>query len=265
MNLSETARNWEKFAQEDPLWAILTGPDKYGNRWDEKEFFQTGKGDIDILFSRLAEKGIAPAGHGKALDFGCGVGRLTQALAEGFDGAHGVDIAPSMILLARDMAKGKAVEGKLSYYQNSSAGLPMFESDSFDFICSLITLQHMEPRYGKEYVREFIRVLKPGGICAFQMPSHVAEGQGSLRIRILGKCRALLPESLIPLARMIFLRRLKVVNATMEMHCIPVDEMKSLIRSEGGTVIDVLDDHSAGPYWSSFMYVVGKDEVPVTV
>ena len=36
---------------------------------------------------------------------------------------------------------------------------------------SFIVLQHMEPRYAKAYVAEFLRVLRPGGVALFQLPS----------------------------------------------------------------------------------------------
>ena len=38
--------------------------------------------------------------------------------------------------------------------------------------CSDIVLQHLEPEAAQEYIREFMRVLAPGGILVFQLPSH---------------------------------------------------------------------------------------------
>ena len=54
--------------------------------------------------------GGSPAARRSALDFGCGIGRLSQALAEHFDQVYGVDISPKMIELARAaQSQGRAL------------------------------------------------------------------------------------------------------------------------------------------------------------
>src|SRR5262249_48837046 len=106
----------------------------------------------------------------RALDFGCGVGRLTQALARHFETVVGVDIAPSMLRGARKYNK---FGDRCQYVLNERDDLRLFESNSFDFIYSNRVLQHMRPEYGKSYLREFIRVLSPEGLLVFYMPSEV--------------------------------------------------------------------------------------------
>ena len=61
---------------------------------------KTGEREIALLFHRLAALQL-PVPHGQALDFGCGVGRLTQALARRVARVVGADISPVMIDLAR--------------------------------------------------------------------------------------------------------------------------------------------------------------------
>ena len=46
----------------------------------------------------------------------------------------------------------------------------IFDDNSFDFIYSYVVLQHMRPDYALSYLREFVRVLAPGGVMAFQLP-----------------------------------------------------------------------------------------------
>jgi 2-polyprenyl-3-methyl-5-hydroxy-6-metoxy-1,4-benzoquinol methylase len=98
--LRRTRDAFEDLGQRDPLWAVLTATGKAGGRWDEAEFFQTGQVTIRALLNRLASLGLAPP-RGRALDFGCGVGRLTQALAEYGREIVGLDIAASMVERAR--------------------------------------------------------------------------------------------------------------------------------------------------------------------
>lgn len=100
MNLLELARNWDEFGQRDAMWSILTIPGTRGNRWKRRAFFRTGDEEVARVIGYLAGLG-APSRTGRALDFGCGVGRVTQALARQFDLVDGVDIAPSMIAQAR--------------------------------------------------------------------------------------------------------------------------------------------------------------------
>ena len=49
MRLSGLRRHWNEFGRSDPLWAILTAPDKKGNRWSVDEFLQTGRDEIAAL------------------------------------------------------------------------------------------------------------------------------------------------------------------------------------------------------------------------
>jgi 2-polyprenyl-3-methyl-5-hydroxy-6-metoxy-1,4-benzoquinol methylase len=87
---------WELAAQRDPLWAVLSDPAKRGRQWDLRAFFETGAREVSLLLYQLRRLGHSPA-TGRALDFGCGVGRLTQPLALMFDEAIGVDASPTMI------------------------------------------------------------------------------------------------------------------------------------------------------------------------
>src|SRR3989338_957648 len=96
MKLHETGTNWDILGKEDPLFAVLTFKDKRGGKWNKQEFFETGKKEVKGTLEYVRKLNVALT-FGKALDFGCGVGRLTQALAQYFEEVHGVDIAPSMI------------------------------------------------------------------------------------------------------------------------------------------------------------------------
>src|SRR5829696_610945 len=89
-------RRWEALAATDPMWAILTHPDRGCGGWDAESFFATGTQQVRDLLARIVDLGWNLPHH-RALDFGCGIGRLTQALCEHFDEVTGVDVAPTMI------------------------------------------------------------------------------------------------------------------------------------------------------------------------
>ena len=79
MNLKELQKNWNRFGKQDPLWAIATFPDE-GEEMGARDFFQLGKGDVAYVFEYLNKlRDCHP--QTPRVSFGCGVGRLTQALA----------------------------------------------------------------------------------------------------------------------------------------------------------------------------------------
>ena len=162
------ARLWDAHAERDPLWAILSDPNKRDGKWDVKKFFLTGVGEISSLIYRLRSNGIA-APRGRALDFGCGVGRLSQALAAHVDHVTAVDISPRMIQLANALNR---LPGRVSYVCNQRDDLAPFGDASFDFILSNIVLQHVPPQASVRYLSEFMRLLAPAGVLVFQLPSH---------------------------------------------------------------------------------------------
>lgn len=162
-HLQET---WDALGAEDPLWAVLSAPGTRGNRWNPQEFFATGQAEIAGLFDDLATRGVAVQ-HRRALDFGCGVGRLTQALATRFDRVDGVDIAESMVSAARRFNRHGE---RCTYHLNDRAELSLFDDGVFDLIYSRITLQHIPPEFSKRYMIEFARVLSPGGVAVVHIP-----------------------------------------------------------------------------------------------
>ena len=58
------------------------------------------------------------------------------------------------------------------YHLNKTTDLSLFEDNTFDFIYSNIVLQHNRPETSRKFIREFCRVLAPGGFLVFQIPSH---------------------------------------------------------------------------------------------
>src|SRR5215471_866968 len=159
---------WERHAQHDPLWAILSDPTKKGRKWPLAEFFETGEREISVALHTVAACGLT-INRRTALDFGCGVGRLTQALARHFDSAVGVDISPTMIRLAEKLNHDQE---RVRYVANARDDIRIFDANTFDFIYSEKVLQHVAPASTCRYLPEFVRTLRRGGVLVFQLPSH---------------------------------------------------------------------------------------------
>ncbi len=92
--------------RRDPFSAILIPGAVGGVTWDVDAFFATGRDDALRFIADLTR--IVPgAGRERALDFGCGVGRITRPLADHFETVDGVDLARSMIARARELNRGQ--------------------------------------------------------------------------------------------------------------------------------------------------------------
>jgi SAM-dependent methyltransferase len=165
------AGTWEALGQDDPLWAVLQFSGKEGGRWDPDEFLRHGEREIDRVLGVVEEHGWS-LNHGSALDFGCGAGRLTQALCRHFEHVDGVDIAPSMIEAAERLNR---YPDKCTYHLNKAQNLALFPDASFDFLYSILVLQHMHPTFARGYVSEFVRLLAPGGLALFEITTGISK------------------------------------------------------------------------------------------
>jgi SAM-dependent methyltransferase len=234
MELKQTQANWDKLGKQDPLYGVLSHAGKRGGQWDEAEFFATGVVEIRGLMAQAAELGFKAGG--RALDFGCGVGRLSQALAAHFGQVTGVDIAASMLEKARSLDKSG---GKCSFVLNEKANLGIFPDGAFDFVYSHIVLQHMHPRFALGYIAEFVRVLAPGGLLVFQVP---LEPQYSLARRLL---KAMTPKPLLRFYRSMRYGAAAADAPEIEMNGLPEARVLQALNAAGGS----LRQHGGGWYW----------------
>ena len=105
------------------------------------------------------------------LDFGCGCGRNVQNMIRRFKRFDGVDISSELVSQAKaNVLKDGHDESKFALYTCSGVSLDVLKSDEYDFVMSTIVLQHIcvhSIRVG--FLKEFLRVLKPGGLLSFQM------------------------------------------------------------------------------------------------
>lgn len=234
-SLKELQRNWDGLAQADPLWAICTDPSKRDSQWSREDFFATGRNEIEAVLSYVARIGVCIDRTLPALDFGCGVGRLTRALTEYFPECCGVDISPTMINLAREFNRDFF---HCHFLLNEDAQLKSLPDNYFGFIYTSLVLQHIGGPCSHEYIAELVRVLKPGGVLIFQVPER-------LRANSITKLRT-------KLALRSWLQSVlgRQKPCAMEMHCIKESVIRKLMAQNGAGVVDVALTNSCDPSFS---------------
>jgi ubiquinone/menaquinone biosynthesis C-methylase UbiE len=242
MSIEKLQKDWEAWANYDPLYAILTEKGKAGGQWSIGEFFETGKQEIRDVLGRLDQLKI-PLTYENALDFGCGVGRLTQALAGRFNTVYGVDISPKMIELANEHNQhGERVR----YVLNERADLSLLPSDDLNFIYTMITLQHIPPDLTKQYLAEFSRVLTKGGALVFQLTDSPNSRSWKQRFSLQ-----------YPGLYRVYRRVLHGSAPANDMYSIPKDEVVEHCRKIGLRVVNVSPSEAAKG-WNSYQYTCIK-------
>lgn len=243
MKLKLLQDNWNRMGEEDPLWAVASDPRYRNGGWDESEFFATGRRVVAEILEKVDACGIhLPPGD--AFDFGCGVGRLSQALADHFDRVTGIDIAPAMLEHAR--AYNRAGD-RVTYVLNERPDLADWPDSSFDFVLTEITLMHMEPRYFCSYIAEFIRICRPDGLISFQLPGR--RRQQAIREKVPG-----------PLWELVSKLRTRK-HPRMEIYGMNPADVRSFVASHGATVVDEQPVDLDGVHTVNRRYFVRPDPV----
>lgn len=153
---------WDERAREDAFYFVdsrLT----YGAP-DVERFWRDGETDLDTLLSLL---GVAVGPADVVVDIGCGLGRLTRALAGRVREVHALDVSPQMLARARDL---NGHLGNVRWHEGDGERLTGVPDGAATACVSHVVFQHIpDPRVTMGYVREMGRVLSPGGWAGFQV------------------------------------------------------------------------------------------------
>jgi SAM-dependent methyltransferase len=107
----------------------------------------------------------------RVLDVGCATGALALSLVERGASVVGVDLNPRFIELAKARLDGRAT----FHAADISEPLPFLETGSFDVVVASLVLHYL--RDWSPPLREFARILKPGGLLLVSThhPTHDIE------------------------------------------------------------------------------------------
>lgn len=155
--------DWNARAGEDAYYYVAFG------RRDQAdgEFDATGAEVVAGLEWELKRVPTQTPRARRALEIGCGPGRLMRPMAKHFGEIHGVDVADAMIARARERLAGIP---HAHAHVGTGSDLSQFADASFDYVYSYAVFQHIPSRdVVLNYLNEAVRVLKPNGLVRAQV------------------------------------------------------------------------------------------------
>ena len=164
MGIVEQMReDWDRRAREDANFYVAFGRQKQ----DDAEFLASAAEVVATLEQELVRLPPGAPECRRALEIGCGPGRLMLPMSRHFGEIHGVDISEEMAAMARRRLESVP---QARVHVTSGADLAMLADEYFDFAYSYTVFQHIpDAAIVLNYLREARRVLKPGGILCCQL------------------------------------------------------------------------------------------------
>lgn len=152
--MNRQKRLWEELAQKNSKYHINTD---FGRDITDDQFKTSGKESYEKL---VKNDGLIWT-RDSVLDFGCGIGRITEFMAKDFKNVYGIDISPTMITQAKKRLAGF---NNVRLLETDGVNIPLQEN-SIDFVFAYLVFQHIKDRNIVEGAfREIHRVLKPSGV-----------------------------------------------------------------------------------------------------
>lgn len=158
----DMGRFWDERAREDAFHFVDS---RLAYRNPDVEAFWAGGEDTVAQFLSVLD--IEVGREDTVVDIGCGLGRLSRALAARAGRVIGLDVSAEMVARARELNAGVA---NVEFAQGDGTTLRPLGDASVDGCFSHVVFQHIpDPAVTLGYVREMGRVLRPGGWAAFQV------------------------------------------------------------------------------------------------
>lgn len=142
------------------LSATSTGANFYVCCIDDEDDIRSN-GELTTQFLRQALN-IGPTD--RVLEIGCGVARIGRELAPYCGEWHGSDISGNMLAYAAQRTAGMS---NVYLHELPEASLSIFPDNYFDRVYCTIVFMHLDKPEVFNYIRETLRVLKPGGSAYF--------------------------------------------------------------------------------------------------
>ncbi|MBN1563209.1 MAG: class I SAM-dependent methyltransferase [Anaerolineae bacterium] len=226
---SNSDNSWEKLGATDPYYGVLSHDKYHRDCLDQAaldEFFASGAHVVDHILDVIRLHLSPDFQPQAALDFGCGVGRLTLPLAGPCSTVVGVDVSESMLAEARRNSTSRDL-AHITFVKSDDALSQV--TGTFDLMVSFLVFQHILPRRGEQLFQQLLQRLNPGGIAVFHV---VYVSQRSPLYRWAKYWRTHLPVA----DGVVNLLKGRAWNTPiMELNVYNVNRLLSLFRQAGGS------------------------------
>ncbi len=214
---------WTHLGTVTPHFSVLTEsqflPENIGGSLEQ--FWASGQVDatrVQEICQRFGLHGLAAK---SCIEFGCGVGRVTMALAGLFSTVRAYDISATHLAYAVERARVLSVRN-ISFHLCADNLLE--DLGSCDLYYSTIVFQHNPPVVVSRLIRNALRSLNSHGLAIFQVPTYDL-GYRFRTSEWLSTEHAL----------------------DMQMHCFPQARIYEIVAQESCQLLEVREDEWAGP------------------
>jgi SAM-dependent methyltransferase len=225
---------WEKLSYEEPYWSVLTD-DRYKSAKiskNHKQFYETGKKDADLI-DIFCSNNDSKFSTEVCLELGCGVGRVTQHLSKKFKNVIAVDISETNLKICRNYME--SILAKNVSYLKVSSPSDFKKIPHFDFLYTIIVLQHNPPPIMKYILDILFSKLNKRGGAFFQIPIRLSGYTFNAERYLQSKVQG------------------------MEMHALPMHVIFSLLDKYNIITKEIIHDHWTGLYGSYTFFVQKKN------
>jgi trans-aconitate methyltransferase len=224
----KTDKAWRLWGEKEPYYAVVTD-EKYltENLGDDgvEEFFERGRQHLDNTFAVLQKHVDATFAPTRALDFGCGTGRVLVPLAERCETVIGVDVSDGML---REAAKNCAARIQTQNWRLvTTQELLTDRGIRYDFLHSHIVFQHIRRKEGERLLALLLERLDPGGAIALQFMHRNTAAMARRSLTWI--------KNRLPFAQDIssLLTGKRHLVAPMEMNAYDIDRIRSILAEAG--------------------------------
>jgi len=239
---------WARQGSQNPWWAVDT---KFPQGRDypieeQLKFYNGGVTTLSEMLPKAQALGLLKEDWIKgatALDFGCGLGRMSNALASaGFHKVKCLDQAQTFLDAGKEALTKLAGQGvvvadvvnRVEFVKSAPDLLCVQPPGSIDFVHSVITLQHMKPMLQVSYVEQLCDVLRSGGAGYFQIPTLITNTQKDTHCSLLHE------------------------GDEMMMHYTPKEEVEKHLSARGCKVLSATEYDMIGPAGTSMLFIFEK-------
>jgi 2-polyprenyl-3-methyl-5-hydroxy-6-metoxy-1,4-benzoquinol methylase len=183
-------------------------------------FWASGEAEAVLATRILARHGVANLAERVCVEYGCGVGRVTNGFARLFKTVHGYDISEPHLVHARQHT---AEVGLKNIVYHECLEMMKTQIEPCDFFYSAIVFQHNPPPVIMELIRRALASLRPGGVAIFQVPTFIADYQFKLKDWLEAG-----------------------PGSRVHMHCVPQAQIIECIFNQGCKLLEIREDGFAG-------------------